>query len=175
VDTRTRIAAAPALDPQGSGDDDLVAFLGSIELAAVHVYGGGARLLFTPAAIDASAAFGAHHSAHAAALARLGSGAPVRANQALLSNMSASTQGLVTEQGQLQLLYTLEEQLAATYEWVLGRLATTPGLAEAAAILPVECQHAVVMGTLLDKPMDAIVPAFQGDSGFLAPNDFPVG
>jgi hypothetical protein len=176
--TETRITETLMTDaaaPEAVGDEDLVAFLASIELAAVHLHAAGARLLITPVAIQASAAFGAHHAAHAAALARLGSGTAPRANQALLSNLSASSQGLVTEQGQLELLYTLEEELAATYEGVLGRLTTTPGLAEAAAILPVECQHAVVLGTILAKPMDGIIPPFQGDGGFLAPNNFPLG
>jgi len=158
-----------------AGDDALVAFLRSVELAGVRLYAAAEPFLTTPAARAAVTAFSAHHAAHAAGLAVVGGDTAVRANAALLANLSASMQTVRTEADELSLLYSFEEQVAATYQWVVGRLVAPSVLGEAATILPVEAEHAVVMGTLLSKPMDGLVPPFQTDTGYLNPDNFPVG
>jgi hypothetical protein len=160
--------------PVLSGDDAVVAFLRSIELAGVRLYAAGAPFLVSPVAQTVADAFRAHHGAHSTDLAALGGGAGVVANQALLANMAPSMQTVTSEQDELALLYAFEEQLAATYQWAMGRLNNAATLGEAAAILPVECQHAVVLGTLLDKTRESLIAPFQTDVGYLNPDDFPL-
>jgi ferritin-like protein len=159
-----------------SGDLALLDYLVGLELAVATVYGEGARLLTSPAAVSAAAAFHAHHAAHAAALVALlaGSGASPGPNRDLLTNLAASLQVLTDENAELSLLYSLEEELAATYEWALGRLTGTPAQQEAAAILTVEGQHAVALGTFLDKPLSELIVSFQGVTGYLVPADFGI-
>jgi len=48
---------------------------------------------------------------------------------------------------------------------MLGRLTSTPSIALVATTLPVECQHGVVLGTLLSQPLAQLVPTTQGDDG----------
>lgn len=156
----------------GSGDDDkLVTFMGGVELAMVKVYDGAARLLSSDRAKAAGAAFRAHHAAHAAALARVTTRAASGPNQALLANLTPSIQNLRTEQDELQFLGAMEEEVASTYQWMVARLTGTGPIAAAATILPVECQHAVFLGLLQDKPVDGLVPSFQPTTPLLNPAD----
>ena len=159
-----------------SGDQAVIAYLVGLELAVANVYAGGASLLISPSAVAEAHAFRAHHQAHAASLTSLlaGTGFSPVANRALLDNLAASLQVLTNEQAELALLYSLEEQLAATYEWAMGRLVEPPTLQVAAAILTVEGQHAVALGTLLGKPLSELIGSFQGDTGYLVPADFGV-
>ena len=168
---RAVLLVAPTL----SGDDALVAFLRSVELAGTRLYAAAVPFVVTPAGRAALTAFASHHAVHAAGLATVGGGTAVRANAALLANLSASMQTVRTEGDELSLLYSFEEQMAATYQWVAGRLVAPSVLGEAATILPVEAGHAVVLGTLLGKPMDGLIPPFQSDTGYLNPDNFPVG
>jgi hypothetical protein len=41
-----------------------------------------------------------------------------------------------------------------------------------ASVLPVECQHATVFGSLLSLPMADVVPVAQGVGGHLDPADY---
>jgi hypothetical protein len=168
----TGTAAAPAL----SGDEAVVAYLVGLELAVATVYAEGASLLVSPASVSAAGAFHAHHTAHADALMALltGTGASPGPNRDLLTNLAASLQVVTDENAELSLLYSLEEELAATYEWALGRLTTAPAQQETAAILTVEGQHAVALGTLLAKPLAQLIGSFQGVTGYLVPADFGI-
>ena len=167
-------APADTVQPALTGDDAVVAYLTGLELAVRVVYADGASLLSSTAAEVTAKAFHAHHTAHVSALLGLlvGSSPSPGPNRALLANLAASMQVLTTEAGELALLYSLEEQMAATYHWALGRLTGAAALQAVAAILTVEGQHAVALGTLLSKTMADLVPSFQSDTGYLIPGDF---
>jgi hypothetical protein len=163
--------------PSGASvaDDELAAFLQSAELATVHLYEVGAALITSPAAVRATAACAAHHRAHAAVLATLaGPSAATGPNAALLTNLAPSLQVLSSEADELGFLYSLESQLAGTYEWALSHFTGVPAVQQAATILPVECQHAVELGLLLSKPLSDLVGVFQADDGYLDPHEFPL-
>jgi len=158
-----------------AADNALAAFLQSAELAAVHVYAAGAHLIASPAAAQAAAACSAHHRAHAGALAVLaGPSAVTGPNAALLTNLAPSLQLLRSENDELGFLYALEGQLAGTYEWALSHFTSATAVQQAAAILPVECQHAVEIGMLLAKPLSDLVGVFQDQDGYLDPHEFPL-
>ena len=44
----------------------------------------------------------------------------------------------------------------------------------AATILPIESQHAVVLGQALGQELEEYVPTFQGQEGALSPTEYPV-
>jgi hypothetical protein len=154
----------------------VLAYLLGVELALAVVYADGRSLVSSPTALAITKAFRAHHDRQASALVALlaGSAASPGPNRALLTNLAPSMQVLKDEQGELGLLYSLEEQMAATYHWALGRLSGPAALQEVAAILSVEGQHAVALGTLAGKAVDDLVPSFQSDTGYLVPADFGV-
>lgn len=167
--SRARRGPSVAGSPQTT-DDALMGFLQGVELTMVRLYGDASPLLTTAEARAAAADFRAHHAAHASALAPwAGAHQASGPNQALLANTASSMQGVRTEGDELQFLAAMEEQLAATYQWAVGRLGLQGSVSIAAVILPVECQHAVILGLLQDKPMDGLVPAFQPTTPFLNP------
>jgi hypothetical protein len=156
-----------------ASEDALMAFLRSVELAMAQLYGELRHRLVSAPAGAAAEAFGAHHAAHAAALAPWsGAQPPTGPNQALLANVAPSVESVRTEQDALQFLGAMEEQLASTYQWAVGRLTSSGAIAASAVILPAECQHAVILGNLQGKPLAALVPPFEGTAQFLNPADF---
>jgi hypothetical protein len=173
--TSARVSSWSAPSDAAVADDELAAFLQSAELATVHLYEVGASLLTSPAAVRTTAACAAHHRAHAAALATLaGPSAATGPNAALLANLAPSLQVLQSEDDELGFLFSLEGQLAGTYEWAMSRFTGAPAVQQAATILPVECQHAVELGMLLSKPVSELVGVFQADDGYLDPHEFPL-
>jgi ferritin-like protein len=166
-----RRALSAAGNPQTT-DDALMGFLQGVELTMVRLYADAAAVLTTAEARAAAAAFRAHHAAHASALAPwAGAHQATGPNQTLLANTAPSKEGIRTEQDELQFLAAMEEQVASTYQWAVGRLTLQGSVSVAAVILPVECQHAVVLGLLQGKPVDSLVPAFEPTTPFLNPDD----
>jgi len=168
----TGIAAQLAV----TSDEAVVGFLVGVERAVAIAYDQAGSVLGSPAAVTTAAAFRAHHVAHAEALDALVAGAapPRGPNREFLATLMASLQGITDQQAELAVLYSLEEQMAATYEWAVGRLAGPDALQQVAAILEVEGQHAVAIGILLSKTLDELVPPYQTDAGYLVPGDVGV-
>jgi hypothetical protein len=153
-------------------DDTLVAFARAVELAAVALYAQAAVVLGSPAAVSAVDAFSAHHRAHAQAFGQLaGPAALGSAPTAVLAALAPVTL-LVSERDGLTFLHALESRLAATHHYLLGRFTTVPTISLTAVTLPVECQHAVVLGTLLSLPLAQLVPTVEGDDGHLVPEQY---
>jgi hypothetical protein len=69
--------------------------------------------------------------------------------------------------------FDLENAAAATYLFALGALADVSALKLTASILPVESQHAIVLGTALGKPLKDLVPSFQTVDAKVDPAKFP--
>jgi hypothetical protein len=150
-------------------DAEVAAFLQGVELAAVAVYQQASAVLGSPAAVAAAQTFVAHHRAHARAFSQLAGGFAVPvASEAALDAFQPVTP-LVSEHDGLTLLSAVEARLAATQHAMLERLTSTPSIGLVATTLPVECQHGVVLGTLLSQQLGQLVPATQGDDGRLMP------
>lgn len=169
--------AAHAAETQGAGsaggattklpasDVSLVAFAVGLELAARSAYEVALNTKFlSPAEAQLCRTFAGHHLDHANALAVLAG-----EDDASTSSPNASVVAAVQPQlaratdarGLLQALYSVEERAAATYEAALGLLESPAAAGPAASILPIEGQHAVVLGQLLELSPGEWMPAFQ--------------
>jgi hypothetical protein len=150
-------------------DEEVAAFLQGVELAAVAVYEEASAVLGSPAAVAAAQTFLAHHRAHGRAFGELAGGLAAAAAPAAALDALQPSAPLVSEHDGLTLLAAVEGRLAATQHAMLGHLTSTPVIALVATTLPVECQHGVVLGTLLSQPLAQLVPTMQGDDGRLMP------
>ena len=68
-----------------------------------------------------------------------------------------------------QVLFDIEQGAAATYLQALGNLTSSDRSGPAGSILPIESQHAVAIGSMLELPIDQWMPAFQTTSGAFDP------
>jgi hypothetical protein len=162
-----------------SGDAGVAAFAESVELAAVAAYMAAAQSgkVTTKAVLDAATTFAGHHTEHGAAFgAAAGSTATGKANQKLLDAVAPQLQAAADENAVLEIAYSLENAAAATYLFALGALTSTAALQLTAAILPVEAQHAIVLGTVLGKPATdkTYLPSFQSEDEAVTPGKFPI-
>ena len=165
-------AAAQALN-----DEEVAAFAESLELAAVETYGKvlQASQLKTAGLAETAAMFSSHHVEHARAFgSAAGTKASGKANVKLAESIGDQLKGARDEKAALRVLADLETAAAATYLFALGALQAPSGLQLAASILPVESQHAAVLGQALGKPMADYVPPFESKDKSLDPAKFPV-
>jgi hypothetical protein len=161
-----------------SGDAGVAAFAESVELAAVAAYMAAAQSgkVTTKAVLDAATTFAGHHKEHGAAFGgAAGSAATGKANQKLLDAVGPQIQAAADEKAILEIAYSLENAAAATYLFALGALTSKAALQLTASILPVESQHAIVLGTVLGKPATdkTYLPSFQTEDGAVTPDKFP--
>lgn len=162
---------------QRSGDAGIAAFAQSIELALVQAYAAIATTgrVTTPAAIDGTAAFAAHHDEHARALGALARTAATSVpNRRFVDRFRTRIERAADERALLDIARALEDQVASTYLFALGALEATEALQLSASILPVESQHAVVLASFLDQQSDETFPTFQTADQALKPDEFPV-
>lgn len=157
-------------------DGDIAAFAESVELAAVEAYkaaAGSGKL--QPAVVEVGTMFAGHHQEHAGAFAGASGGAAKgKPNAKLLTTVGDQLKGAADQAAVLQIAYDLEEAAAATYLFALGALKSAAALQLSASILPVESQHAVVIGSALGKPATDYVPSFQTSDKAVDPAQFPV-
>lgn len=164
-----RVAAA-------DGDAGIAAFAASVELTAVAAYQAAADsgLVTTKAVLDAAVLFMGHHTEHAAAFAAASGGAATgKLNQKLLDALSPSLAAATSENDVLQIAYDLENAAAATYLFALGALTSVAALQLTASILPVEAQHAVVLGQVIGADAATLLPPFETETAFVDPAKFP--
>jgi hypothetical protein len=160
------------------GDAGIAAFAQSVELTAVATYDAAAKsgLVTTKAVLDAAVKFSGHHTEHAAAFgAAAGDAATGKLNQALLDALVPGLTAAKTENDVLKLAYDLENAAAATYLFALGALESVGALQLTASILPVEAQHAVVLGQVFGADAATLLPPFETETAFVDPAKFPVG
>lgn len=160
-----------------SGDAGIAAFAESVELTAVAAYeaAAGSGLVTTKAVLDAAVTFMGHHREHGAAFgAAAGDAATGALNQGLLDALSPALGAAMTENDVLEIAYDLENAAAATYLFALGALESVAALQLTASILPVEAQHAVVLGQAIGADAATLLPSFETETGFVDPAKFPV-
>jgi hypothetical protein len=133
-------------------DTDYAAFAESIELAIVSLYN-GTLLKLTGENVATAARFRDHHQDHARAYASLAAGKAKGApNATLLFEKASAIPGLADEPTALSFLVALENQMAETYAYGLSLLTTPEVYRRVVTTLPVESQHAAVLGTILQLP-----------------------
>lgn len=159
------------------GDAGLAAFAESVELAAVEAYkaAAGSGLVTTKGVLDAATTFAGHHTEHAAAFgAAAGSAATKKPNPKLLAAVAGQLKGAKDQAAVLKIAFDLEGAAAATYLFALGALTSKSALQLTASILPVEAQHAVVLGQVLGLPATDYVPSFETVTAAVNPADYPI-
>jgi hypothetical protein len=162
---------------QTSGDAGLQAFAQSVELALVQAYTevASAGTITSPAAIDATSTVVRHHQEHARALGEAaGSRATNEPNRRLVTRFRADLRNASDEASTLEVLQRFEDDAASTYVFVLGSLEATPALQLAAAILPVEAEHAVELAGLVRQSPAQTFPSFETQDQAFKPDEFPV-
>lgn len=169
----------PAAAAQTPSDVDIARFAASVELAAVDAYQAAIDSgLVTDAAVgQAATTFQSHHAEHAAAfngLATANGAEEAGSNQAVLAVFGPMLQSAADQSALLEIAYQLEEGAASTYLFALGVLTVPEAYSAVATILPIESQHAVVLGTVLGKAPDETLPAFVTTDGALDPTEFPI-
>jgi hypothetical protein len=142
-----------------------------LEVAAVAVYEGAAAsgLITTPAVLDAATLFRGHHGEHAAAFAAIAGGTArgIGPDEGLLASVTDQLAGARTEDDVLEIALGVENAASSTYLVALGVLEDGPSVAATASILPVESQHAVVLGLVLGLEVDdpRVAPPFETIEG----------
>lgn len=173
------LAAAPALFPaatflqrasaQGLDDVTIAVYAESVELAAVAIYSDpdvGKLASTNPDVLAAATLFAKHHQDHADAFGSLaGSKATHKANPGLVKAFTDTLKPTIKDlNGALELAFVVENQAAATYAFALTALTIEGAYKGTATILPVETEHAAILGMVLGKaPADIFVNgAFEG-------------
>lgn len=171
----SKILPVAAQEEPELADDDIAAFAESVELAAVEAYRAAAtsgKLAAPVAAVGAM--FAGHHQEHAGAFARVaGRKATGNPNPALVQAVAGQLRNAPDQAGVLRIAYDLENGAAATYLFALGALKSESALTLAASILPVESQHAVVIGQVLGETGEDLVPTFENQDRAIDPAKFP--
>jgi hypothetical protein len=157
-------------------DADLAAFAESVELAAVAAYSAVIDTgLLDSAVAGVADVFSGHHEEHAEAFGGVaGDAATGEANQAVLDVFTPMISEAADQAALLQIAQDLENGAAATYFYSLGVLQDQDAAVAVATILPIESQHAVVLGQALGQDLEEYVPTFQGQEGALSPTEYPV-
>ena len=169
----------PAAAAQELTDVDIASFAASVELAAVDAYQAAIDSgKVTDAAVGAAATtFQSHHREHAAAfngLATANGADEVGSNAAVLAAFGPMLESAADQAAILEIAFQLEEGAASTYLFALGALTVPEAYSATATILPIESQHATVLGTVLGKTPDEYLPAFITQDAALNPADFPI-
>ncbi|HVN51873.1 MAG TPA: ferritin-like domain-containing protein [Acidimicrobiales bacterium] len=161
----TTTASIPPTIP--AGDVRLVNFAIGLELAASQIYvdmSNTGKMSGVP--LNYARSWVSHHSDHATALATVAADqATTTANATLLARLGALVNAATTAEQLYRIAFDMESSMAATHQQLMATLANWQGAATVATLEPIEAQHAVVWGQLLDLPTGQWMPAFQSVSG----------
>jgi len=153
-------------------DLDIAAYAVTVELAAVAAYQAAVKTgKLSPGSVTVGKSFASHHNQHAGAFSALIG----QANAAVLKAFGPMIASAPNEAAVLDIAYQIEEAAAATYLYALGAMQNKAAAGAVATILPIESQHAVVLGTALKKPTTAYLPSFQNQTAALDPAKYPPG
>lgn len=166
--SRSLASAKLALD-----DKTIAGFAQGVELTAVAAYTMAAPLL-SPATLKVAQLFLNHHQQHADAFGSVaGDKAATGPNEKLVAALTPTLQGLKDEAGALEFAFTLENQAAYTYAAAITLLQDPAYAAATSTILPIEAQHAVVLGLALGKPVTDVFPTMAFESTALGDGTDP--
>jgi hypothetical protein len=160
-------------------DATVAAYAESVELALAQAYqvAMSSKLLVTPSFSAAVTGFASHHGDHAQAFAVLaGTAATSKANPKLLDVVTGQLHAAASENALLQVAYDIENAATSTHLYFLSSLKDTATVKLAASVLPVESQHATVVGLLLGKDPKSVadfLPSFVTQDAALLPKTYP--
>ena len=163
---------------QGGLDDQTIAgYAQSVELAAVKAYEMAAPAL-SKDVLPVGQLFLSHHQQHADAFGSVaGSKGSDEANAKLLAAVGPTLAAIKDQTGALEFAFVLENQAAFTYAAALTLLQSADFAAATATILPIEAQHATVLGLALGKPFtmdnDGVFPTGAFESAALGDGTDP--
>ena len=172
---RSLLAFAAA---QGGLDDMTIAgYAQSVELAAVKAYEMAAPAL-SKDVLPVGQLFLSHHQQHADAFGSVaGDKKATAANAKLLAAVGPTLAGIKDQEGALEFAFVLENQAAYTYAAALTLLQSKDYAAATSTILPIEAQHATVLGLALGKPFtmdeDGVFPTGAFESAALGDGTDP--
>jgi hypothetical protein len=169
--------AADLADAAEVADDNtLLRYLATLELALALAYD-AARMLghLDATSSEIAARFANHHRFHAHSLEVDAGVSDTQPNAALLAELSPRLQAANSHDATLAALQGLEKAIAATHLSALASLRYAASAGTVADILPSECQHDVVLGTLLHQPLPALATATgeEPTAGALDPASYP--
>lgn len=163
-------AAEASAEAGGISDDDLkiLVIAQGLELALVTAYGLAVdtRLLDSPEA-ELCHAFARHHKEHALALATVAGkeNLVTEASPELINALTPTINAATDSKALLASLQKMEESVAATYLEVMGTIDAWWVAGATAKILPIEAQHAAVLGQAIGLAEDKWLPAVQQTAG----------
>ena len=155
-------------------DQSIAGYAQSVELAAVAAYTAAAPVL-SAGTLPVAQLFMKHHQQHADAFGAVaGSKAVAAANKTLVTAVTPALQAIKNEMDALEFAFMLENQAAYTYAAALTLLQDAAYAAATATILPIEAQHAVVLGLALGKEVTAVFPTGAFESASLGDGSDPL-
>jgi hypothetical protein len=110
-----------------------------------------------------------HYSLLAARLEASSRSAPTEGDPDLLGSLGPTVAVAGDVATLLTACLTVEATLAATYTEALAEFTVTSTAAHVAEIQPVEAQHVLVLGALLGRPTDDLLPAFEPTAASVLP------
>jgi hypothetical protein len=156
-------------------DLEVAAFVAGVEQAVVTVYRdaiAGQRL--DGATIAMCDLFASHHGEHAAVFSGLaGRDVAGGGNGSVLAFYRPQVQDARNQRAVLEIVHQLEERVASTHLAALELFDGQRSRTSTAAVLGVECQHAAVLATLLDRSLEQTCPDFEAGAGAFDPETFP--
>jgi hypothetical protein len=149
-----------------ASDVALVNYATGLELAASQIYSSMSttgKLVGIPLAYAQQ--FSNDHADHATALATLAAKDAVsKANAKLLQSILPQLASAPATQ-LYRIAFQMEQSMAATHQELMETLSNWQSGAVVSTLEPVEGQHAVVWGQMLDLPIDQWIPPFQNTDG----------
>jgi rubrerythrin len=162
-------AAARGLD-----DQTIAGYAQGIELAAVEAYKAAAPVL-SSGTLPVAEVFLSHHQQHADAFGAVaGDKKATGPNQKLIAALGPVLSAITDEPAALNFAFTLENQAAYTYAAALTLLQDPQYAAATATILPIEAQHAVVLGLAVGKSVADVFPTQAFESAALGDGTDPL-
>jgi hypothetical protein len=156
-------------------DAEAATFAAGVELAAITLYRQAVRSQrLDEAAVSVCNRFVRHHGDHAASFNDL-LDRPIagEGNLTILATFRPMLDDAQNQRAILDVVHALEGMMAATHLDTLGVLTDRSAAAATATIHGVECQHAVVLGTLLGRPLEQLCPDVDTEGTPFDPRQFP--
>jgi rubrerythrin len=159
---------------QGLDDQTIAGYAQGIELAAVEAYKAASPVL-SAGTLPVAQLFMSHHQQHADAFGAVaGAKKASGPNQKLVTALGPTLTAIKDEMAALDFAFTLENQAAYTYAAALTLLQDPAYAAATSTILPIEAQHAVVLGLAVGKSVTDVFPTGAFESSTLGDGTDPL-
>ena len=163
----TNLLAAAGAQEAKPTPAELAAFAESVELAAAAFYGLIRGRVSNPAAVSAVNAYAKHHQDHANAVGPLGADKRSgKSNKLLMQTLEDRLSRAKNEADVIEIAYDLEGGLSSTYLFIISSTDDKAVVQASANALPIESQHAVVLGGIAGKSAKDTTAPDKDQAGF---------